>query len=89
MYNMWPSVGSGVWSSPTELTTVRSIDWAREVRKGRTRRALMKVVSILIGPVVRCGYCGQRGGILFFDRVESQIVWRCLCCRHGRNGRVY
>jgi hypothetical protein len=72
-----------------ELTSARSIDWAREVRKGRVRRAAMKVASSLLGPVIRCIYCGQRGAVLHFDRVETEWLWRCRCCRHSRDGRVH
>jgi ribosomal protein L37AE/L43A len=49
----------------------------------------MKVVSLLVGPVIRCAYCGQRGAVLHFDRVEAQSIWRCRCCRHARNGKLY
>jgi len=71
------------------LTSARSIDWAREVRKGRVRRVAMKIVSTLIGPLIRCVYCGQHGAVLQFDRDETLWIWRCRCCRHSRSGRLY
>jgi hypothetical protein len=86
---MWTSVGRGPWRSTGELTSVQSIDWAREIRKSRLRQAPMRVMSSIVGRVIRCIYCGQRGAVLHFDRHDTQWVWRCRCCRHSRSGRVY
>ena len=47
-------MGRGAWRSAGELTSSRSIDWAREVRKSQLRRAVMRVLSSLVGPVIRC-----------------------------------
>jgi len=80
---MWTSV------SHESLASARSIDWAREVRKSQLRRTAMRVVSSIVGSMIRCVYCGQRGSVLQFDRAATQWVWRCRCCRHARNGRVY
>jgi hypothetical protein len=85
---MWTSVGRDGWRSAGELTSPRSIDWAREVRKSHLRRAVTRVLSSVVGPVIRCVYCGQRGAVLKFDQDETQWGWRCRCCRHSRSGRV-
>ena len=85
---MWTSVGREPWRSSGELTSPRSIDWTREVRKSQLRRAAMRVLSSLVGPVIRCVYCRQYGAVLQFDRDETQWAWRCRCCRHSRSGRV-
>jgi hypothetical protein len=80
-------VGRG--SSAGELSNPRSIDWAREVRKSQLRRVVTRVLSSLVGPLIRCIYCGQHGAVLQFDSEETQCVWRCRFCRHARSGRVY
>jgi hypothetical protein len=85
---MWTSVGRGPWRPAGDLTVPRSTDWARELRRSQLRRALMRVLSSLVGPVIRCAYCGQHGAVLQFDCHETQWAWRCRCCRHSRSGRV-
>jgi hypothetical protein len=86
---MWTNIANG--TSAGELTDAAavSIDWAREVRKSEMQRAMRKVLSTLVGPVIRCSYCGQHGAVLQFDCDETRWVWRCRCCRHSRNGRIY
>ena len=85
---MWTNVSRGPWPSSDELTSAVPVDWAREVRRNEMRRAVRKVLSSLVGPVIRCTCCGRHGAVLQFDCDETRYVWRCLRCRHSRDGRV-
>jgi hypothetical protein len=46
---MLTTVRREAWRSTGELTGARTIDWAREVRKRRLRRGLMRAVLSLVG----------------------------------------
>ncbi len=83
---MWATVSRGPWRSPVELTSAVSVDWAREVRINEIRRAMRKMLSSLVGPVMRCACCGQRGATLQFDCDETKYVWRCRCNRRSSSG---
>jgi len=85
---MWTNVSRGPWRSTDELASAISVDWAREVRRNEMRRAMRKVLSSLVGPVIRCTSCGRHGAVLQFDCDETRYVWRCRSCRHSRDGRV-
>jgi hypothetical protein len=64
--------------------TARSLDWMHERRKSRLRRVLMRAVSSIVGPVIRCSSCGHHGAALHFNREVAQWAWHCRFCRHAR-----
>ncbi len=86
---MWSGVERALLRPTGELTIARWIDWVRDVRKNESHQRLMNAISTLVGPVIRCNYCGTRGGVMQFDREDSEWIWRCRCCRHAGNGRSY
>jgi hypothetical protein len=86
---MSTTVSRGPWRSADDLAVaVVSVDWAREVRRNEMRRAMRKVLSSLVGPLIRCITCGRHGAVLQFDCDETRYVWRCRGCRRSPNGGV-
>jgi len=41
----------------------------------------------MVGPFVRCTYCGQWGASLEEDPALTRSFWRCRVCGHSRRRR--
>ena len=50
---------------------------------------LALIVSWMVGPFVRCPYCGQWGASLEADPERARSFWRCRVCGHSRRRRSY